>query len=229
VTQLEPGELEQRKLILDLYKEIAVNERHFNEIEAKYRFLASAWALAMLGGLGFLATIKDGHFLSLSKEAIAAGIGFLGAIGISVVWNLDVRVYHQLLDAQFVEGLELERQHSWLPRGRLKMFSNYVGGIGNHESVRILPHIRMFYCATILVSLAIGVGFGVSSIPQIRGLPPDWVLPVTVASVCIGTVVATAWVIGIYRLSTSIPVQDWVNKRLAETEGLSPHALAKRY
>ena len=36
--------------------ELGVQERHFNELESRYRTLASTWLLATFAALGFIAT-----------------------------------------------------------------------------------------------------------------------------------------------------------------------------
>ncbi len=39
-----------------------------------------------------------------------------GALGIILLWNLDVMVYHKLLLAFFEKALKFERRHSWVPK-----------------------------------------------------------------------------------------------------------------
>jgi hypothetical protein len=224
-----PADSEQKRLILELYKEIGVNERHFNELETKYRFLASTWSLAMLGGLGFLASLHDANFLFVDKKLVASIVGGLGALGNTLVWNLDLRVYHQLLDAQFVEGLELERENDWFPRSRIKMFSGFVGGIEEHTSVRVLPNIRFFYFIPIALGLIICVTFGTASALSIKGLTKEMFVAVGMLCGLGGGLIALLWGGAIYIYSRSVPVQDWVTKRKAERKGLDRHALNSRY
>lgn len=100
--------------------ELGVNERHFNQLQHQYRILASTWLLAMFAGVGFALSKEN---LPFPPELLIGVVGLAGAVGVTLAWNLDLRVYHQLLDSYFVEGLRLEREHRWLPQIRSGMLS----------------------------------------------------------------------------------------------------------
>ena len=87
--------------------ELGAAERHFNVLQHQYRLMASTWLLAMFGGVGFALSSER---LSVPPELIVSVVGLAGALGVTQLWNLDLRVYHQLLDSCFVEGLKLKNR-----------------------------------------------------------------------------------------------------------------------
>ena len=135
--------------IWEVYTEIGASERHFNHLEHQYRLLASTWLLATFVAMGYLLInmeVSKDDWLTPHRDLVIGGIALLGAIGIRLIWILDVRVYHQLLDACFVEGMRLEHEHDWLPSVRLNMYSTQRGGT-------VTPNIASFYvgCTTVLL------------------------------------------------------------------------------
>jgi hypothetical protein len=105
------------KIVLELGQQ----ERHFNQMQHQYRLLASSWLLAMFAGIGF--SLSQANFAVPAEFAVAV-IGLAGALGLTQLWSLDLRVYHQLLDGCFVQGLDLEVAHPWLPQARLAMMQS---------------------------------------------------------------------------------------------------------
>jgi hypothetical protein len=107
--------------VITLYKEIGENERHFNDLESKYRLQAGAWVVATIAAIGFInsRTLPESSWLNLDWVSVVACILGIGALHIT--WQVDIGFYHQLLDCQFVEGLELERKYDFLPQSRQKI------------------------------------------------------------------------------------------------------------
>jgi hypothetical protein len=100
-----------------IVKQLDEREKHFNDLQARYRTLASTWLLATFAGIGYVFTqsIASGVQLPWSRDAIAAAIALSGAVGITLLWVLDVLVYHQLLVAGYAAGARLEERYEWLP------------------------------------------------------------------------------------------------------------------
>ena len=148
-----------RDKIWELYVSLGEGERHFNDLENKYRLLSSSWLLGMFIGLGFIFTQAQ-VATAWDPYAIATALGFLTAFGITLIWNLDIRVYHRLLDGYFVQGLVLERDYTWLPLIRTKMvFSQYVRPSDAKPDGGVMRRIKMFYVGSVGVPLAIGSCF----------------------------------------------------------------------
>ncbi len=88
-------------------------EKHFNELQSRYRTLASTWLLAAFAGIGFV--FSTSLTTPVSTEVVAAAMALAGATGIMLLWVLDVVVYHDLLIAGYVAGQHLENLFQWLP------------------------------------------------------------------------------------------------------------------
>jgi hypothetical protein len=138
-----PSAEESPEVIREFLAECGAAERHFNEIQARYRALASTWLLATFAGIGFVLSAES-FDLPVPRLFVVAGIALAGTVGLVLLWNLDVRVYHRLLDAYFWEGLRLESRNPWVPQVRQRMldFTNDRG---------VLPRVNVFYIAGVAV------------------------------------------------------------------------------
>src|ERR1700731_2326635 len=117
-------------------QEIGNAERHFNGLQQTYRALASTWLLATFGAAGYILERLGNS--TTSSPALLAVLGIAAGIGIVLLWNLDLLVYHRLPDSFFVEGLRLEQRYSWLPPVRENMMAV-------HGNKGILPKVVWFY------------------------------------------------------------------------------------
>lgn len=108
-----------------IVEEIGVQERHFNGLQTSYRSMASAWLLAAFGAIGFVLSQK--FEFAIDRELLITAIAAAGAIGIALLWILDLLVYHRLLDSCFIEGLILEERYPWLPPFRGNMMRTQEG------------------------------------------------------------------------------------------------------
>lgn len=118
--------------IIDLVNHIGDQEKHFNSLETQYRLLASTWLLASLGAIGFL--LKDDRSISVDpgKLLLIGCIALVGSIGIVLLWLLDIKVYHKLLNCVFIRGVMLEIAYPWLPKIRTDMLlSQETGDVTN--------------------------------------------------------------------------------------------------
>jgi hypothetical protein len=125
--------------------EIGTQERAFNTLEANYAALASTWLLATFAGVGFILTNEPR--LPVPTEVVILGLGLAGAVGITLVWVIDVLVYHTLLDAVWWAGLGAEIDHPEIPPVRTLMF----------ELGPVTPRIKMFYLGLVAAPLAIAI------------------------------------------------------------------------
>lgn len=107
-----------------IVEHIGVLECHFNNLQAKYRTMASGWLLATFSAIGFVIV---NHIENGFELLIVAGIAAAGCIGIVLLWVVDLLVYHRLLDSCFIEGLILEELYPWLPPFRNNMMKTQKG------------------------------------------------------------------------------------------------------
>ena len=128
--------------------EIGAAERHFNELQHHYRALCSTWMLAAFGAIGYVVTSQELP-ADYPREIIGACLSVAAAGGATLLWLLDLRVYHQLLDACFGEGLRLEREHAWLPQLRTRM-------IKTQKAYGVLGRVVWFYVITVVALLLPG-------------------------------------------------------------------------
>jgi hypothetical protein len=126
--------------------EIGLQERAFNTLQATYRALASTWLLATFGAVGFVWSLGAKAPLPVPSEVVVLFIGIAGAVGITLVWLLDLMVYHRLLEVVFWTGLAVELEHQPdIPPMRLHMFS--LGPV--------TPRVKLFYLAMLAAPLTI--------------------------------------------------------------------------
>jgi hypothetical protein len=115
--------------------------------------MASAWLLATFAGMGF--AISQTIHVAVAPEVLVAMLAIAGAIGITLLWILDLLVYHRLLDSCFIEGLILEEQYPWLPPIRSNMMKT-------QEGRGVLFHTVGFYMAPVVLLIVVaGAGFAV--------------------------------------------------------------------
>lgn len=154
--------------IWNIYKSLMEQCQHFNSLESTYRALASTWLLAAFAAIGFvLKDIQHGNWV-LYIAAIAGA----AAVGIFLLWLMDLMVYHRLLGAAFAEQIALEREHEWLPKVAHGMMSAH-GGAG------VIPKIVWFYIAPYILLV------GIASVATIRGATPTWSIPIQVLCIAV--------------------------------------------
>lgn len=115
-------------------------ERHFNDVESKYRALVSTWLLAAFAGMGFLANAQE---LPVPNEAAIFAIALAGSLGIQLLWIVDLLAYHRLLSAYYLEGMKIEARHPELPQVRWNMWRQGI----------VEARVKLFYagCSTVLL------------------------------------------------------------------------------
>jgi hypothetical protein len=122
--------------------ECGEEERHFNQLQSIYRGLASTWLLASGSAVGYL--LKADNVTDAAKAnptphwGIAIIVCIAAALGIGLIWILDLHVYHRLLVAVFNEGKKLEDDFRFLPKFRTAMQGVGRSGKGaeNHDPIR---------------------------------------------------------------------------------------------
>ena len=120
--------------------------RHFNTLQSNYRTMASTWLLAALAALGFF--YSTDRALPVERDAAAGAIAIAAAVGIGLLWVLDVLVYHELLVASDEVGRQLECEYPWLPQIR-----HTYGTLRSGAPVRL--QISLFYLGSAWLLLAI--------------------------------------------------------------------------
>ena len=152
------------------FAELGAYERHLNDTQARYRALTSTWLLAAFTAIGFLLS-KD-LSLKIDKEVLVGAIALAAAFGVGMLWNLDVRMYHLLLEAVFKAAHDFEEKHPEVPevRGRMKSVLEWPTGP---------KRVGTFYIGTCALLLLIALG---SFIAWAQDEIGDWTAPAAVGA-----------------------------------------------
>ena len=122
--------------------------QHFNTLQGTIRATASGWLLATFAGVGFALTeqLATGDGLLM-----AAAVALFGSVGTLLLWNLDLLVYHPLLDAVFHEVIALEKDHDWLPQ-----VAHNMKAVATNGGIR--DQLLWFYKGTFGATVLLGLG-----------------------------------------------------------------------
>jgi len=192
--------------IWKIAEELGNNERHFNQLQHQYRALASAWILAMFAGVQYV--LSNWNTLPLASEVILSLVGLAGAVGITQLWNLDIRVYHQLLEAYFVEGLKLEESYPWLPQVRKNMLVTQ-----QKRSKGVLGRVIWFYLVGNSVALLVSI-FGLTL--TVHSYAKFGMVGTTIVAT-VGVLAMVLWCYEFWRETRSPLLEAWSNKSMQST------------
>src|SRR5262249_23300894 len=98
--------------------------------------------------IGVVISTKGEFAFPIPREFLVVVIALAGAIGLGLLWVLDLLFYQRLLDAAYIEAKDLEDRHRWLPQPR-KTMRKLLGGKG-------LRIVLWYYIALIEVMVFIG-------------------------------------------------------------------------
>jgi len=135
--------------VWQIIKEIGTSERHFNGLQHQYRVLASTWILAVFAAAGFILINNEAISNVLPIEIAISGLALVGAVGITLLWIIDLRVYQLLLRDYFDAGVKLEQEHTWLPQIRTRMLQKTYG----HG---VASYVALFYLSANAALLFLG-------------------------------------------------------------------------
>lgn len=107
----------QKTLIFGIYTKLNEFERHFEIVSTKYKYVALTWLLASFAGIGFLLSTESTELPFPHMIAVAI-VSFIGLIGVSLIGNFDVNVYHRFWAALFVEEVVMEERYKFLLQSR---------------------------------------------------------------------------------------------------------------
>jgi hypothetical protein len=163
--EVDAGEFDR---VWKIALEVGQFERHFNTLQMSYRTLASTWLLAAFGAAGLIITKSDVR-LPFSQLYVGTLVGIAGAVGIVLLWVLDILVYNQLLDACFDVGYRLEKTYKWLPPARMKM-KRTQGDRG------VSPRVVWFYVAGVASMFVLAASTCILGVHHDHPTVPLWVL-----------------------------------------------------
>jgi hypothetical protein len=182
----QPNGLTDLALAWEVLKELGVTERHFNQLEAEYRKLASIWLLAAFAGMGFV--LKENLHLAVPAEIALVAIGLAASVGIFLLWIVDLLVYHQLLDACFTKAKEIEKKYrQQLPQVRAGMEHTQSGG------KVVTTKLRWFYILLTSAPVVFSVPLFVLWCQKQSGTTAAWIAGAA-AAVYLGVISGIIWI-----------------------------------
>ena len=173
----------------------------------------------MFGGVGFALSTEN---LGAPPALIVGVLGLAGAIGITQLWNLDIRVYHQLLDSCFVQGLRLEQEYPWLPQLRSSMLSTQTATYAEPEAQvtpslspkGVLARVVWFYVVGNTSALLISLAGMLVFLTQTDLLSS---LIMLFTAIGLGFILIGLWTYEMFRHTRSPLLEQWSNQALQPT------------
>lgn len=98
-----------------VFQIIKSQEQQFISQLSETRKIASTWLLGTLGGISILLVQKKDELLLIDQHLLISLIAAMGALGLCMLWVLDRKVYHRLLNATILEGLAIENTANNVP------------------------------------------------------------------------------------------------------------------
>ena len=142
-------EYTQKTLNFGLYTKLSQFEQHFDTLSTKYKNIALTWLIATFAGIGFILSSEVSR-LPFDHMIAVAIISFLGFLGNSLIWNLDVNVYNPFWCAVFIEEVRMEKKFKFLLNSR-----NIDLSIGSDEE-KIFSHGLLYIVGNFLLLLTMG-------------------------------------------------------------------------
>ncbi len=115
--EADSGEVEMRKLYVEIWSKAVDTQMHFNEMSVKSRQLGLTFAAAALGiGIVLMRSGNDfylgGSILNLKVEIHISVLIFLAAaFALNAVRILDLNVYHKMLRGAVTFGEDFEQNY----------------------------------------------------------------------------------------------------------------------
>lgn len=154
--------IDDKKIIIEIWKSTIEVQKHFNDIEIKIRNFAITIITFIYAGIGFC--FKDNQFFNISGVDFSLATVFMvvGAMLIFAIYLMDQHWYHRLLYAAVDKGREIEKSISIeLPQVKL---TNEIKDKSPFKLLGLFKidskgKIRLFY---ILLLTPLLLGFGAS-------------------------------------------------------------------
>lgn len=143
----------------EIIKTITEAEHHFNNLCFNIRALASTWLLATFVGVGFL--LKELAQSEPNVNQMMIMLCWIGAMGILVLWILDLRIYQKLLSAWFNSRKDIEARNPDFPQIRKKIKNTQPG----QSAFNLLKLYYIALCAApLLLSIYVCMNKGAEDI-----------------------------------------------------------------
>ncbi len=150
---IDPVTENQASLNYGLYSELNNHEKHFFELQNRWKLKAASWFFMIFLGIGYIFTkhIFSDTQLYLDPLLIISFIAMCGMGLMSIFWLLESKIYHKLWIAVLVEEANLENNNrAILPPTRL----HYLDLI-NKKKNRFIQSFFYMGCNLILITISL--------------------------------------------------------------------------
>ena len=148
--QINIVEYSRKTLQFGLYSKLSQFERHLDTISTRYKNMSLTWLLATFAGIGFLLSSETSK-LPFSIFIPAMLIAFLGIIGNSLLWHLDINVYDRLWASIIVEQSIMEQKCSFL------FFSKSIDLAIDKERERFFSHSLPYMATHVMLTSTLAI------------------------------------------------------------------------
>ncbi|HSX04565.1 MAG TPA: hypothetical protein VLG76_07550 [Rhabdochlamydiaceae bacterium] len=139
-----------KMLTFVIYTRLCQLDRHFESITTKYKYIALTWLLATYAGIGYLLSGKLPNLL-FDDLVVVAIICFIGIVGITLIWHLDINVYQRFWFALFAEEVIIEEKNPFLLQTKRAML------LIDKSKEKLFSQGLLYLIADILLIITAGV------------------------------------------------------------------------
>ena len=164
-----------KTFLYGIYIKLSYFENHFDNIATRYRNIALTWLLATYAGIGFLLSTET-ETLIIDHLLAVLLICFIGMLGITLIWHLDVNVYHRFWTALFAEEVIMEEQYAFLPQIQRTTL------LIDKDRDKLFSQGWLYITAILLLAITVGVALCTVSGDLSRTARIGWLLFLVVLS-----------------------------------------------
>lgn len=139
-----------RTVIYGLHCLLDEFERHLEIISTRYKYIALTWLLATYAAIGFLMS-TDMKGVIFDHYVWITIISMIGVIGVSLLWHLDMNIYHRFWAAVLIEEIHMENSYPFLLQSRRNAFEI------DESRERILSQGFLYLISNTLLIMTMGV------------------------------------------------------------------------
>ncbi len=107
--------LEKDLLVYGAYLQVASALQYSNNIQLRYKTITSMWLMATFIGAGYSLSSVEVN-LPIHPLLVVPILCFASTFIILLIWYLDLIVQEKAIASAFLTGVELEKEHDWLPQ-----------------------------------------------------------------------------------------------------------------
>ncbi len=145
---VDPITNEDESILYGIYSKIEAYRFYLNDVQFKYKKLASTWLFATFLGIGYILSGYEAD-IPLHPLLCISFVSIFSSIGLVLLWFLDVGIYQRIIDVLFGENLKLENKYNFLGNS-----TRFITELFDHVDEPCVHH-ENFYSLFLIVLLSI--------------------------------------------------------------------------